>query len=56
MGTTLIFVGQRVCDEWESVSGLIGLARLGTRSRKQPPLIDRTPNRHRWTGRAYPGA
>ncbi|MNV33830.1 hypothetical protein D3C71_1252160 [compost metagenome] len=37
MGTTLIFVGQRVCDEWESVSGLIGLARLGTRSRKQPP-------------------
>jgi hypothetical protein len=37
MGTTLIFVGQRVSDGSESVYVLIGLNVLWTGSRKQPP-------------------
>src|SRR3546814_18660076 len=43
-------------DEWRKLSGLIGLPGPRSCSRKQPPLIDRTRNRHRWTGRAYQGA
>lgn len=37
MGTRLIVLGQRVCDEWVSVYVLIGLDVLWPRSRKQPP-------------------
>ena len=37
MGTRLIVLGQRVCDELESVCVLIGLDALWTGSRKQPP-------------------
>ena len=37
MGTRLIVLGQRVCDELESVYVLIGLDVLWTGSRKQPP-------------------
>src|SRR3546814_20904687 len=43
-------------DEWRKLCGLIGLSVPRSCSRKQPPLIDRTRNRHRWTGRAYQGA
>ena len=37
MGTTLIFVGQRVSDGSESVCALNGLGAHWTGSRKQPP-------------------
>src|SRR3546814_12876295 len=43
-------------DEWRKLCGLIGLSEPRSCSRKQPPLIDRTRNRHRRTGRAYQGA
>src|SRR3712207_693521 len=42
-------------DGREAVSGLTGLARLGERPGKQPQQMDRTRNRHRWTGRACRG-
>src|SRR3546814_3594841 len=34
-------------DEWRKLCGLIGLSVPRSCSRKQPPLIDRTRNRHR---------
>src|SRR5919112_2839566 len=38
-------------DGREAVSPLIGLGRLGERPGKQRWQMDRTRNRHRWTGR-----
>ncbi len=43
-------------DGAEPLSILTGLGRQPEAPGKQPPHQDRTRNRHRWTGRAYPGA
>jgi hypothetical protein len=55
MGTTLIFVGQRVVTNSVSCLRLLD-SEGGEGVPGNSPRVDRTLNRHRWTGRAYQGA
>ena len=56
MGTTLIFVGQWMVTDLRKLFGLIGLLGPPKRFQEIASTLDRTRNRHRWTGRAYQGA
>ena len=55
-GNQVNIPGPARSDTHDMLSGLNGLSRLLECVRKQLWRIDRTRNRHRWTGRAYQGA